>query len=197
MCSRHSPIMMKLNIGDLQSKCPKQAESAKIQKPAWYKATQLEKNQYTALLNQRLADVVPPDSLTCSDVNCQLLEHTRERDCHVLDVMCAVMEASHECIPLSSKARPSGKAKRENLPGWKENVAPAKEDALFWHATWISAGRPSSGGLYQVMRWTRNQFHYAVRRAKRLAGTMKARKLLEAAEEGNSGRIMARLFLKL
>ena len=74
---------------------------------------------------------------------------------------------------------------RENLPGCKENVAPAKKDALFWHSVWMSAGRPTSGGLYQVMRWTRNKFHYAVRRAKRLAGSIQARKLVTAAEEGN------------
>jgi hypothetical protein len=35
------------------------------------------------------------------------------------------------------------------------------------------------------MRWTRNKFHYAVRRAKRLAGSIQARKLVTAAEEGN------------
>ena len=99
--------------------------------------------------------------------------------------MCAIMEASHECIPMSAKVMPPGKSKRENLPGWNENVAPAKEDALFWHATWMSAGRPYTGGLYNIMRWSRNQFHYAVRRTKRVAATMKARKLLEAAEDGN------------
>ena len=87
---------------------------------------------------------------------------------------------------MSAKVRPPEKSRRENLPGWNENVAPAKEDALFWHATWMSAGRPSSGGLYQIMKWSRNQFHYAVRRAKRVAANMKARKLLEAAEEGNA-----------
>ena len=77
--------------------------------------------------------------------------------------MCAIMEASYESIPLSAKVRPPGKSKRENLPGWNENVAPAKEDALFWHATWMSAGLPSSGGLYHIMRWS--SFIYAVRRA--------------------------------
>ena len=35
------------------------------------------------------------------------------------------------------------------------------------------------------MCWSRNQFHYAVRRARRLSGNIKARKLLQAAEEGN------------
>ena len=83
----------------------------------------------------------------------------------------------------SSNAGQEGK--RVKLPGWNENVAPAKKDALFWHSVWMSLGRPKAGGLYQVMRWTRNKFHYAVRKAKRMAGTMKAKKLLLAAEEGN------------
>ena len=81
------------------------------------------------------------------------------------------------------KGKSSGK--RENLPGWKENVAPAKKDALFWHGVWMSADRPATGELYQVMRWTRNKFHYAVRKAKRIAGTVQASKLVLAAEEGN------------
>ena len=182
--SRHSPIIMKLSIADLPSR-PKQPDSVKIRKPAWYKATEMDKNEYTGLLNHKLSDLVPPACLMCSDANCQQVEHTKERDCHVIDVMCAVMEASHECIPLSAKTRPSGKVMGEKLPGWTENVAPAKSDALSWHAIWLSAGRPSSGALFQVMRWTRNKFHYAVRKAKRLAATIKSRKLMEAAEQGN------------
>ena len=71
---------------------------------------------------------------------------------------------------MAGKVKPGGKGKRENLPGWKENVAPAKEAALFWHSIWLSAGHPQSGDLYQIMCQSRNQFHYAVRRAKRLAG---------------------------
>ena len=148
--SRHSPIMMKINVADLKSECPKSTSSSQIRKPAWYKATESDKSDYTTLLGEKLADLEPPDTLNCSDVNCQHEEHTTERDLHVLDVMCAIMEASHESIPLSAKVRPPGKSKMENLPGWNENVAPAKEDALFWHATWMSAGRPSSGGLYQL-----------------------------------------------
>ena len=122
---RHSPIMMKINVADLKSECPKTTGSSKIRKPAWYKATESDKNDYTALLGEKLADLVPPDTLNCFDVYCQHEEHTTGRDLHVLDVMCAIIEASHESIPLSAKIRPSGKSKRENLPGWNENVAPA------------------------------------------------------------------------
>ena len=35
------------------------------------------------------------------------------------------------------------------------------------------------------MCWTRNKFHYAVRKAKRLAANIESRKLLEAAEVGD------------
>ena len=35
------------------------------------------------------------------------------------------------------------------------------------------------------MCWTRNKFHYAVRKAKRLSANIKSRKLLEAAELGD------------
>ena len=152
--SRHSPIVMKLNIANLKAECPKKSDSSNIRKPVWYEATELEKNEYTFLLSQKLADITPPDSLSFNDVNCQHEEHTRERDNHVLDLMWAIMEASYECIPLSAKVKSSG----------ERNF---KDDALFWHATWLIAGRPLSGGLYQLMHWSlsRTQYHYAVIRA--------------------------------
>ena len=101
-----------------------------------------------------------------------------------MDVMCAVLETSHQCIPLSAK-NCSGSKKTASLPGWKKNVAPAKEDALFWHSVWLNAGRPNRGELYHVMCWTRNKYHYAVRKAKRVASSIESRKLLEASEAGD------------
>ena len=62
--------MMKINVADLKSECPKTTGSFKIRKPAWYKATAADKRDYTALLGEKLADLVPPDTLNCSDVNC-------------------------------------------------------------------------------------------------------------------------------
>ena len=109
--SRHSPIMMKLDVGDLRSACPSKVKNKKPRKPAWYKATEAEKNEYTALLDEKLANIEPPASLDCMDATCQHKEHSKERDNYVLDVMVAIMEASHGCIPLSSNA---GKKVRES-----------------------------------------------------------------------------------
>ena len=99
--SRHSPIMMKVDLGDLPTKQPTQ-EPRSCRKPAWYKASEENISEYTEMLHHRLASLSAPASLSCHDVNCQDEEHTRERDAHVLDIMCSITEASYECIPMAS-----------------------------------------------------------------------------------------------
>ena len=78
------------------------------------------------------------------------------------------------------------KGRRSILPGWNEFGAPAKSDALILHSVWLSAGRPSTGTLHQIMCWTRNKYHYATRKIKRLAASVKARDLLKATENGDA-----------
>ena len=45
--------------------------------------------------------------------------------------------------------------------------------------------RLSTGELYTIMTKSRNQYHYAVRRVKKKADLIKAKKLFEAAESGS------------
>ena len=56
-------------------------------------------------------------------------------------------------------------------------------------AVWLSAGRSPSGALHQVMCHTRNKYHYAVRKVKRMGGAIKSSHLLEAAEQGDQALI--------
>ena len=175
--------MLKIQLEDMPTRDKVQPEVGKVRKPAWYKA---DKNMYNVLLDKKLGVLQPPACFQCTDVNCQLEEHIRDRDRYVLDVLCAIMESSHQSIPLSSSGKPPSKQKTDQIPGWKENVAPAKSDALFWHSVWMSAGRPAAGELHRLISWTRNKYHYSVRKAKRLAATIKSRNLLEAAEEVNA-----------
>ena len=98
-------------------------------KPAWYKANTEQKDEYTSLLEQKLASIPLPASLSCDSPCCRLEDHSINHDSHVMDIMCAILETSHQCIPLSAKSSPGGTTTR-NLPGWNENVAPVKKDAL-------------------------------------------------------------------
>ena len=46
-------------------------------------------------------------------------------------------------------------------------------------------GRPNTGHLYRVMCWTRNKFHYAVRKLKKINANLKKEQLVEASEKGD------------
>ena len=104
--SRHSPIMMKVDIGEIPVKEPEPAV-ARPRRPAWYKATPEQKNEYTVLLEEKLASIPLP--VSCDSPCCIQAEHSTSHDSHVMDVMSAVIETSHLCIPLSAKSSSGGK----------------------------------------------------------------------------------------
>ena len=183
--SRHSPIMMKIQLSQEVTGRAEYPDKPRMRKPAWYKATPDDKNSYTELLDSKLRAIDIPSSLECTDVACQCPDHSKDRDKHVVDILCTVVETGYICIPLTSKPRPS-KAKGSRLPNWNTMVAPKKADSLFWHSVWKEAGSPQSGGLHQVMCSTRREYHTAVKKAKREAANAKAEELLKAAEIGDS-----------
>ena len=101
------------------------------------------KDNYTTVLHNKLSNLVTPDSLNCQDPHCQDPQHKTERDSYVLDIMSAIIETSHETVPLSggkkNTSNPSQNCPVEKtLPGWREEAAPFKEDALFWHTVTVS-----------------------------------------------------------
>ena len=184
--SRHSPIMLKVLLPSISARS-QQPSPTKPRSPAWYKASQEQKDLYCSLLQEKLSDLTPPPSLSCSDATCQNISHSEERDKHVLDILCSVVETSYECIPLTARQGPgrTPDTSSQPLPGWNEKIAPLKSDSRFWHSVWISAGRPTAGSLYMVMCHTRSKYHRAVRVAKREAATVSARELSVAAEAGD------------
>ena len=50
---------------------------------------------------------------------------------------------------------------------------------------WTSAGSPRVGGLFEIMKKARNVYHYAVRKVKKEAELIRAKKLFEASETGS------------
>ena len=125
-----------------------------------------------------------PESLKCSDPCCQERHHSEERDSFVIDLMSCVFESSHQCIPMTGGSRPGRQdcPIEKSIPGWKEMVDPYREDAVFWHSVWQSAGRPRDGVLKQIMSGNQNQYHYAIRRVKKISNSLRAKNLLQASE---------------
>ena len=145
--------------------------------------------KYPVELHNRLTTFEVPRCLSCLDTSCLDPAHSEDRDSHVLDILTALVETSYSCIPLSrGKTRPGDPKKScpvsRAVPGWKEEVEPLRQESLFWHSVWISAGRPFNG-LHETMKQSRYRYHHSIRQVKKKAGEIKAKKLLEASEKGN------------
>ena len=136
--SRHSPIMLKLKLPQVAYSNTKETEFKMNRSPAWYKASQADKDHYTSLLEQKLLELEIPTNLRCSDIHCEDRQHIHDGDLHVLDILCTVIETSYETIPLTS-LKGTRKNFHQPLPGWNELVKPVKQDSLFWHSVWLSA----------------------------------------------------------
>ena len=183
--SRHSPIMLRLNTGNIPLK-PVLEEIPKPRKPAWYKATEEHLERYKWLLHEKIMNIEQPHSIYCNNAACTDDLHKLERDAHCLDILAAICESGQECIPLT---RPQNKTQGDiidkNIPGWKEHVEPYRNSSVFWHSVWMSAGEPVNCELHNVMKRSKNQYHYSVRRVKNLADTIRSSKLSDAALSGN------------
>ena len=168
--SRHSPIMMKLEVGNIP---PNVQSKLKLPRhPAWYKASEENIEDYTGTLDIKLRALQVPASLNCQNPNCKRKEHSKERDDYMLDILSVIIETSYTSIPLTSGGRrkwdpdqncPVGKV----IPGWQEHVEPFRQESIFWYGVWQSAGSPHTGHLHSIMKWTQNKYHYAVRKIKK------------------------------
>ena len=76
-----------------------------------------------------------PGCLECNDET-----HSVVRDSFVLDTLSAVIQSSHATIPMVGGRPGSMQPDSGNMPGWREEVEPARKDSVFWHAVWRSAG---------------------------------------------------------
>ena len=108
--SRHSPIFLRLRLGEV---CSQQAAAQPPPRrmPAWGRATTEELQNYTSTLHQQLKAVKCPDSLLkCQDSQCEQPSHNTERDGTVLEILCAMVETSYTCLPLTGRAVGAGRS---------------------------------------------------------------------------------------
>ena len=181
--SNHSPIILKIRLPEaVQTEKPKKVIK---RKPDWNKASEEDKEEYHDVLAEKLQQLPVPESLSCTDCLCKNHDHSRERDLFVIDNLTRVIESTFDCLPVKTIVMNGNKKQATTLPGWKEHVQPYKDDSLFWHSVWLSAGRPTSGGLFTVMKWTRNKYHTAVRRHKRESNKIISDSIMEASLSGN------------
>ena len=158
--SNHSPIFAKFKINGIDPSVEQVQGQKRVN---WAKATENEKLDYHADLQDRLNCIAVPDSAHCGDILCGI--HTEELEDYTMQVLEAVEAAGKTCLSSTGGGMSSGKL--SIIAGWNEYVKPFCEESKFWHSVWQSAGKPQQGDILVAMKNSKLQYKYAVRRLKR------------------------------
>ena len=172
--SDHSPIYCDIvhhcTIGDVSPPAianNKVLNTRKFEEDNW--------KDFKTELENRLAKQAIPESLKCKNVHCTDSNHIQEIDIYAKQVLEAVDSAILEVASTMQQ-----KVYRRNaIPGWTDIVKPFSDEAKFWHAVWLSAGKPLNTELHRIMKKTRNVYHYAVRKCKKASENIKKSKLFD------------------
>ena len=189
--SRHCPVWVKLKLGSLPIRKPSSKWVPKH--PTWSRATVENKDAYKQYLENRLLQLqdhveqtpLLTTCLKCENLHCMDTVHSEVRDSHMLDLLTAIIEASHLTLPTHGGCWVGEKRPGVSIPGWSREVKPYRDDSLHWGNLWRRAGRPNTGWLHDIYVAARRQYHYAVLRVKRRRKEHQAEELLVAAMNGD------------
>ena len=182
--SRHSPIIVSFNLGELQHK-QQQEQPPPRRLPDWDRATAEEINNYRSNLQQKLQAIsIPECTAHCTDFNCTDESHSSARDNVMLDILMAVVESSYTSVPLTGSVG-GVNGNKKVLPGWSQHVEPYRQASNAAYRSWIAHGKPRQGPVHKLKLVSHAQYKYAVRRVKRASELHNARGLFAAAMEGD------------
>ena len=151
------------------------------QKPSWKKASNEEKETFKGTLADKLQHITAPGSMQCRIPKCNQLDHRNDSDNYIEEVLNAMSTSAKESLPMSSCGGGGGQdSSRKKVPGWNVQVKPFRDNARFWHAVWVSADKPLNCELHNIMRRTKNIFHYQFKKCRKAESQIKKQQLLSA-----------------
>ena len=183
--SDHSPVYCVLSNLNIKSDVSDPA----IQKPrpSWKASSQEEKSMYKTCLEEHLSGIaVPLPLVACNNVKCTNPEHHDMVDKLAIEVLEAVQTSAESNLKFPSTG--NGKSKASIVPGWKTTVKPFRDTAYFWHQVWVSCKKPINTQVHNIMKRTRNIYHYQFNKCKRAEDKIRKNKLLDAClNQGEDG----------
>ncbi len=174
--SDHCPIYCTFPANCLRAQS--KVSSPNNVKPSWKNATIEEKSAFNIDLTKNLEQLTQSHDC-CTNVHCEDASHLQACDDHLTNVLDCLSGAASNCLPSSSGSKVKC-GKKQPIPHWNEDIEPFKDAAMFWHAVWQSAGKPLNTVLHNLMKRTRNVYHFHIRKNKRMNNIMKRNNILNA-----------------
>ena len=126
-----------------------------------------------------------PSSINCQDLSCT--QHNEEIEDYCLNILEAIEKSAKAEIPSTMATNTSSSSKKKtsnNLPGFNEFVRPLKDESIFYHSMWLSAGKPKDGNLFHFMRESHYKYKYAARKLKRASNSLKNEMFVQSLANG-------------
>ena len=169
------------NTSDIKTMHPKKRVLTKQQQsnPSWKRATGDQRANFKTKLEHKLQMIdIPSNLMFCRDVHCKDGCHIHECDKFLVEVLDSIKLSAASCLPFPSISKIQ--TKKSSIFRWNEDVQPFKDNAMFWHSIWLSAGRPINTVLHQIMKKTRNVYHYQIRKNRRMDECIRKNTILDA-----------------
>ena len=178
--SDHTPIVTLASINVNTSS--EQVSYPHTSKPSWKKSSPEEKLAFKAILNRRITDMNVENytSVNCDNVHCNDNLHFSDIDNLTVRFLNTIQDTAEETLYI-----PTGKKHKKVIPGWTDYVKPFKDNALFWNSIWISCGKPIGTEVHNIMKRTRNKYHFQIRKCKQMADHLCKSKLLAACNDSS------------
>ena len=176
--SNHDPIFTKLSLQGIDYSNKSEIKQSRVK---WERATELAKDKFEEVLDDKLSNISVPHSVSCRNVHC--MAHTTGLEDYTMDIMEAVESAAVECLPVVGG---DDKGTSFVVPGWNDYVKPFSEENIFWYSVWVSAGKPSQGALFNLMKKSKLQYKHAIRRLKRANQKIQNDKFIQSIIDGGS-----------
>ena len=127
---------------------------------------------------------IPFEAVNCNIFhNCTV--HYDEFYVFYNDIISACVLATDETIPHN---RPTSQRKGNEVPGWNSHVREKRDEAIFWHTSWVNLGRPSTGWVAQMRRTTRADYHRAIKYVKKNRNNLVKNQVTKSLSENNPNK---------
>ena len=146
--SDHEPVYCVIECDAITEKS-EDVEHNAAPKPKWKDANEHQRLEFNDIMFRKLSAMhIPDEVMDCRDIHCDKKEHRTRIDSYISDILESVVESGFETLPVIENKPKKEKAKKKVTAGWKEFVEPFQDKAKFWHAIWMSAGRPLNTELH-------------------------------------------------
>ena len=162
-CEDHIPFSCVLEVDKIPDiDVPEQ--SASVSRICWDKVSDDNISEYQAIINSEISKLLEASCAShfnCTNLDCSNNEHISALLENYNALVSILISAGTSVFP-----KKSSHCNSHNVPGWTEFVNDMYQESRAIRKSWVEAGRPMQGTLYETYKSIKAQCKYTIRKVK-------------------------------